>query len=71
MTTYRKKKYLPFSMAKEYLVHDFRAIKKISKLFVNYDDFPISINAEENVGDEIKVEAFANVFLITHKPQQL
>lgn len=60
-TTYRKKKYLPLSLAREYLLNDFRAIKKISKFFVDYDDFPVIINGKENVNDEIKLEGFADV----------
>lgn len=61
MKTYRQKKYIPFSMAREYLLNDYRVINKISTLFVNYDDFPISINDKENSNADIKVEAFSKV----------
>lgn len=54
-------KYLPLKIARKYFLNDFRAIKKISKFIVDYDNFPTAINGNQNKNDEIKIECFADV----------
>lgn len=61
MKTYNDKKFIPLKIARKYLLNDFRAIKKISKYIIDYDDFPIMINGNKNINDEIKIECFADV----------